>query len=56
MTSDDDRLAGFELLEKGTLVPFRVVKEELTAGPDDAEFAVRIELLMDGETTRNRRT
>ena len=49
MTSGDDRLAALELLEKGTLVPFRVVKEELTAGPDDAEFAVRIELLMDGE-------
>jgi len=49
MTTDNDRVAAFHLLEKGTLVPFRVVKEELTAGPDDGEFAVRIELVMDGE-------
>ena len=48
-TTDDDRVAAFHLLEKGTLVPFRIVKEELAAGPDEAEFAVRIELLMDGE-------
>ena len=49
MKTDDNRLAAFHLLEMGTLVPFRVVKEEVTPGTDAGEFAVRIELEMNGE-------
>jgi hypothetical protein len=49
MTTDDNRLAALHLLEMGTLVPFRVVKEEVTPGTDAGEFAVRVEMEMDGE-------
>jgi len=45
----DNRAAGIHLLETGTLVPFRVVNEEVTLGPDEGEFAVRIELVLEDE-------
>lgn len=43
-----DRIAAVHLLETGTLVQFKIVKEQVVAGSDAGEFSVRIELLMDG--------
>jgi|SRR5665213_187187 len=45
----DDRTAGYSLLETGTTVPFRIIEQDLTSGPDDAEFAARVELRFDSE-------
>jgi hypothetical protein len=45
----DDRTAGYRLLETGTTVPFRIIEQELTSGPDDAEFAARVELQFDSD-------
>ena len=47
--TDSDRFAGHRLLETGTLVEFRIVKQSIEAGPDDAEFAVRVDLVFDSE-------
>ncbi len=47
--TDSDRFAGHRLLETGTLVEFRIVKQSIEAGPDDAEFAVRVDLVFNSE-------
>lgn len=33
----DDRTAAYRLLETGSTVPFRIIEQDLTSGPDDAE-------------------
>ena len=35
------------LLNTGSLVPFRIINEAILAGPDDAEFGLEIELIME---------
>jgi hypothetical protein len=47
--TDSDRLAGHRLLETGTLVEFSIVKQSIEEGPDDAEFAVRVDLVFSSE-------
>lgn len=47
--TDNDRFAGHRLLETGTLVEFSIVKESVDAGPDDGEFAVRVDLVFTAE-------
>jgi hypothetical protein len=34
----------YELLKTGTLVPFRIVEEEVLSAPDEAEFGLRLQL------------
>ncbi len=45
----DDYLTARRLIETGTVVPFRVVGEEVRVGPDQAEFGFRIDLDFEGE-------
>lgn len=45
----DDRSAGMHLLEKGTLVEFKILDVQVMPGPDDAEFGVRIDLRLGDE-------
>lgn len=45
----DDRSAGMHLLEKGTLVDFKVLDVQVLPGPDDAEFGLRIDLRLNGD-------
>jgi len=45
----DDRTAGYRLLETGTTVPFRIIEQDFTSGPDDADFAARVELRFDSD-------
>ena len=47
--TDSDRFAGHRLLETGTLVEFSIVKQSIEEGPDDAEFAVRVDLVFTSE-------
>lgn len=50
--ASEARMIGYELLETGMLVSFRVVKEEVLGAPgDEAEFGLRLELkfVPDGE-------
>lgn len=48
--TDEARTIGYELLKKGVLVCFRIVKEEVLPAPtDEAEFGLRIELRFTGE-------
>jgi hypothetical protein len=45
----DDRSAGMHLLEKGTLVDFKILDVQVMPGPDDAEFGLRIDLRLGGD-------
>ena len=45
--NDNDRLTGYRLLEVGVAIPFRLCREQIESGPDDAEFAVRLELKLE---------
>jgi hypothetical protein len=45
----DDRSAGMHLLEKGTLVEFKILDVQVMPGPDDAEFGFRIDLRLGDE-------
>lgn len=45
----EDRTAGYRLLETGTTVPFRIIGQDFVSGPDDAEFAARVELQFDSD-------
>ncbi len=47
--STEETVAGYKLIEIGALVDFRIVKEEVQSGPDEAEFGVKIELLLEAE-------
>jgi hypothetical protein len=47
--TDKDRFAAHRLLETGTLVEFSIVKQSVDAGPDDAEFAVRVDLVFNAD-------
>ena len=48
-TTSDDRSAGIHLLEKGTLVDFKVLDVQVLPGTDDAEFGFRIDLRLAGD-------
>jgi hypothetical protein len=41
---DNEHSAALHLLETGTLVGFRVLHEEVTPGPDEGDFSVRIDV------------
>ena len=45
----NDRLAGHRLVETGTLVEFSIVKQSVEVGPDDGEFAVRVDLVFNAD-------
>ena len=45
----DDRSAGMHLLEKGTLVDFKILDVQVMPGPDDAEFGFRVDLRLGGD-------
>src|ERR1700756_5606559 len=47
--TDNDRFAGHRLIETGTLVEFSIVKQSIEEGPDDAEFAVHVDLVFNAE-------
>ena len=42
--NDNDRIAGYQLLQSGVAVLFRAREEQIQTGPDEAEFQVRLEL------------
>jgi hypothetical protein len=42
--TDNERTAGYRLLETGTAVSFRITGTETLEGPDAAEFSLRVEL------------
>lgn len=42
--TENDRMVGQHLLETGVVVPFRLLKHEILAAPDPAEFGIRLEL------------
>jgi hypothetical protein len=44
-----DHAAAEALLRTGVLVPVRIVKEMVTPGPDEAEFALRLDLAFDDD-------
>lgn len=46
----EDRSAGYQLLETGTLVDFQIVKTHVQAGPDGENLYVYAELLLGTET------
>jgi hypothetical protein len=46
---DNDRLAGHRLIETATLVEFSIVGQSIEEGPDDAEFAVQVDLVFNAE-------
>ncbi|MFI3135973.1 MAG: hypothetical protein QX197_04270 [Methylococcaceae bacterium] len=45
----DSKTTEYSLLETGSLISFRIIDEATLTGPDEAEFAVRVELIMTGE-------
>lgn len=44
MRSQDDRQAAHELLRAAAILPFTVIAQEVIPGPDEGEFALRLEL------------
>jgi hypothetical protein len=44
MRSQDDRQTAHELLRTAAAVPFTVIAQEVIPGPDEGEFALRVEL------------
>lgn len=42
--ASEAQMIGYELLKTGTLVPFRIVEEEVLSAPDEAEFGLRLQL------------
>jgi hypothetical protein len=44
MTSENEREAGYRLIEQAASVDFRVEQSDIAKGPDGAEFGVTIEL------------
>ena len=46
-----DREAAEALMRTGILVPVRLVEESVTPGPDEAEFALRLDLSFDDDET-----
>jgi hypothetical protein len=42
--ASEARMIGYELLQTGTLVSFRIVEEVVLEAPDEAEFGLRLQL------------
>jgi hypothetical protein len=49
MRSQDGRQAAHELLRTAAIVPFTVIRREVTPGTDEGEFALRLELSFSDE-------
>ena len=40
--ANEVQMIGYELIKTGSVVPFRIVEEEVLAAPDEAEFGMRL--------------